>query len=473
MIERMGNQEEESPNRVSEGATKDGPPRSPTKNPKPKPRKQTQFGKADPIRDISIFAGILAFLFFLSWIFADVGDPDGDSLANKANLLNTAKKSIGNMQHSVREQMERDTRPKVKDCRVFLSQTSIPMEGFGLFAGQNYTAGDPIFVPGTIAQSPSLISVFSSHMEQTVFLPFFALLLNHHPSQTNVRVDRLQKLFLDSNTMGAGLPKLVASRDIAEGEELLLPWDLHPARFIEIEGFSDKIPQTHHYEDARKIIEESRIILQATGKKVPAKRKSDLALALKAIQSAVARYDKVVAGILPTIPSVLEKYAKDVESGKSLAEWSVNSRSRTSLAWDGYCLDDTVQVKGDSLYTTERSIEANQTFYTLPLFVHLNRYQSTCQQSEETCSPGSKEMDVCFGQFGSPVSLCPLSPAPVRVVDIYSEDSREQINSRFDWGNRNANNRKRGLFSPQMLLSKVSFIVSNACPNIVHDLFIL
>jgi hypothetical protein len=454
---------------VTTTSSKDGSDPPSSRQPEPpmppkhkKPRKQTQFGQADPIRDVSIFAAILGFLFFMSWVFSDVGNPEADGLLNKANILGTTMKTIGQLEQSLQVQLQRERRTKIEDCKIFMSQTSLPMEAFGLFAGKNFTAGEPIFATTTTAES-SFISLSSSWMEETVYLPWYALLINHHPIFSNLRPDPVKNLFVDANSMLEGPPMLVARRDIVEGEELLLPWEFHPARFLD--NFGSKIPQYDHYRQAQKIMEETRFTLQAADGNIPVSRKADLGMALRAVSGAVAHYDKIVAGILPTNALELVKYSLEENRNKKLLELSVSNQTKKSLSLNGYCLDDTVKVKEGSLHTT-RAIEVNQTFYTMPLFVHLSPYQKPCENLDQTCS-SKPQIDVCYGQSGSSVSLCPLLPGSLRVVDSLSEESKDQVNAKLEWDSRSTSNRKRAMYSPKELLSEVSFQLSHVPCSII------
>jgi hypothetical protein len=112
---------------------------------RPKPKKKlkaTQFGKADPVRDISIFVGFLSFMFLLSYMLKDVGNPpDPDQKLNSLSTLKQMKKAIGD---SIRLEMEGKT-PRY-DCELFLGLTSLRGGGFGVFAGKNYTKGQVVMV---------------------------------------------------------------------------------------------------------------------------------------------------------------------------------------------------------------------------------------------------------------------------------------------------------------------------------------
>jgi hypothetical protein len=113
---------------------------------RPKPQKKaTQFGKADPVRDASIVAGFFAFMFFLSWMLNNVGNPNVDP-SLKINTMSSLKKMKRAIGDSIKLEMEGKS-PRY-DCELFLGLTSLRGGGLGVFAGKNYTKGQ--VVVGTV-----------------------------------------------------------------------------------------------------------------------------------------------------------------------------------------------------------------------------------------------------------------------------------------------------------------------------------
>jgi hypothetical protein len=110
----------------------------------PKPKKNSQFGKADPVRDICIFIGFLCFMFFMSYLWQDVGkinldDPVTKSRPSLGSLKKYRKKILEAIVYDAQKQ------PLRMDCDVFLYKSStIPGAGTSLFAGKNYSVREEI-----------------------------------------------------------------------------------------------------------------------------------------------------------------------------------------------------------------------------------------------------------------------------------------------------------------------------------------
>jgi hypothetical protein len=116
-------------------------------NTKPKPpkrKKQSQFGKADPVRDICIFIAFVSFMLFMSYLWKDVGKIDLDDPVTEARpSLGSLKKFPKKILEAI--MYEDQKRPLRMDCDLFLYKSStIPGAGKSLFAGKNYSVREEI-----------------------------------------------------------------------------------------------------------------------------------------------------------------------------------------------------------------------------------------------------------------------------------------------------------------------------------------
>jgi hypothetical protein len=83
-------------------------------------------GKADPVRDIGIFAGFIGFMLLISYMYHDVGRPNPE---NKSSLgkLQSMKKSMNEALKQAASLTPR-IEPRL-DCHLFLAPSAIPNGG--------------------------------------------------------------------------------------------------------------------------------------------------------------------------------------------------------------------------------------------------------------------------------------------------------------------------------------------------------
>ena len=110
--------------------------------PRPPPvANPAKFGKADPKRDILIFVGVMTVMFLISWELEDVGKPSTDpKKKSPLSQLKQMKKTLS------KQFAEKQSINKIErwDCDLFVTKSSVPNVGLGIFAGKNYTKGDVI-----------------------------------------------------------------------------------------------------------------------------------------------------------------------------------------------------------------------------------------------------------------------------------------------------------------------------------------
>lgn len=120
-----------------------------------KATRSARVGKADPVRDAGIFLAIIAIFYVVAQSLSGVGQPppDGEMVEE---LKSGGSNRSGSKIKRMREAMAKLLEAKVKDtinpprdlekdpCLVWLTSSSVPHSGWGLYAGQNYTAGQEI-----------------------------------------------------------------------------------------------------------------------------------------------------------------------------------------------------------------------------------------------------------------------------------------------------------------------------------------
>ena len=152
-------------------------PKNAKYTPRPPPvANPAKFGKADPKRDILIFVGVMTVMFLISWELEDVGKPSTDP--KKKSPLSQLKQMKKTLSKQFAEKLSIN---KIErwDCDLFVTKSSIPNVGLGIFAGKNYTKGDVI------------VSLFSLHffvflfcfacLESAEFVVYHLSLTSEHP----------------------------------------------------------------------------------------------------------------------------------------------------------------------------------------------------------------------------------------------------------------------------------------------------
>jgi len=96
-------------------------------------------GKADPMRDIPIFLGLVGLLFLIAYSMSGIG---GTKEMQK-------KKSVRQLQDDLRKQFEiaqarEKARKRTMECDLFLATSSVPGTGLGVFAGKRFEIGDEV-----------------------------------------------------------------------------------------------------------------------------------------------------------------------------------------------------------------------------------------------------------------------------------------------------------------------------------------
>lgn len=150
-----GKPQKQKPSTPSNGRRVSFAPAHRARRPQPPPVKNpAKVGKANPVRDIPIFLGIVGFLFLLAWAFSGIG---GAKEIEK-------KKSVKQIQNDLRTHFEaaqalENARKRIMECDLFLAPSSIPGAKLGLFAGKRYEVGDEVVSIVHIETGECLVSV--------------------------------------------------------------------------------------------------------------------------------------------------------------------------------------------------------------------------------------------------------------------------------------------------------------------------
>jgi len=153
------------------------------------PTRSVRFGKADPVRDLGIVAGILLCFVLVSVYYQDVGyvppEDDGDVVlafqknANNNNNNNKGGSSLGRLKklHSalgvlLEQQFGGESVRHEGDCGLFYARSSIPRTGLGIFAGRNYSVGDEIVSNGKKIQKLKHWEVWGGTIRSSYLLSF-------------------------------------------------------------------------------------------------------------------------------------------------------------------------------------------------------------------------------------------------------------------------------------------------------------
>ena len=303
-------------------------------------------GKAlSPNQVLLVFGGVLLGIFLMAYNMSSVFVPEKGktyrrmltSPVNRQELKSEIiRKSIMDPLISLFLREDPNAFSPIDPCDLYLGQTSIPESGWGFFAGKNYTLGESIRV---------------DHGHPILFgggegIAPWSLLLKPHSVLSNVKWED-------------GMV-LVATRDIAPGEEFFVSWEDHPSSgdgspldyvFHSLPSPDHFLRADEHIRDARTHyfgainhtkLEENEVkqrqrkgqqtysnarFNRAYGKnkkklnhKQLYKKEStgDIEKGLRLWKSAVQTYDPMVAKLLPTRARVLAMYHQKAVQDRSL-----------------------------------------------------------------------------------------------------------------------------------------------------------
>mmetsp|Transcript_36708 Transcript_36708/g.88724 ORF Transcript_36708/g.88724 Transcript_36708/m.88724 type:complete len:614 (-) Transcript_36708:6981-8822(-) len=307
-------------------------------------------GKANPARDAFLFVGFLGFIFLISFMMGDVGDPTKSKKFNPDGTERKAAPTVvdlrrahlwlsGELLQKQKESLPLDKYGEIAprmDCDVFVAPSTLPNAGWGVLAGTNYKTGQEIvFTHGEL----SLKGVPSLAYPST-----YSILLKPHPILHNVE----WKIAGEGGAGQSQTPSLVATRDISPGEEFFLKPDdsiystnaddNDDHRFVLPRHYFQRTPTSVNFERADDILMRFRQKYQLWHTaKIEKKRFDDIDKALVVLRQAVGLYDKTTSRLLPIkTTDFLLLYSNK----QSSAFQSLKNYTHESLGTWGYCWSD-------------------------------------------------------------------------------------------------------------------------------------
>jgi len=384
-------------------------------------------------RDITIGVSLLASLFWLIKVGVSdirrprkpggVGRPDRNRLQKQQKKIKQWQEELAHLT-SIPEESEL--------CAIYIAESSIPLAGFGLFAGRGaeegavvLDSGDPLFL--------------SDHFT----IPRHGMIIKPHPLLSNVE-----------NVDG----KYIAKKDILPGEELFVSMPEDGTQFANAYySLFTHVPSQESYRLADKMITEE--YSQLPNKKVPklgsyVQKKQELMsgekkkvgagggvgfkapswhsvidvddASLKVIQNIVGRYyDARVAALLPDTSDGL-LFAS--QSGTGVALGMLKNQTLTSLYHQGQCFDG-IRIAQDAdervTSTVHRNLAPGDIIASIPLYI----------VDAEKASSKLGGQCISFGDV--PALFCPLSD--IRSIKRKKQSESEEgdyndgPNAEFQW----------------------------------------
>lgn len=397
-------------------------------------------GKADPVRDLCIFVAVMAFFIYIAVKYDsfEKGQPDEDVIPIQERSLGKFKKIKKALSLVMEKHMERN--PERQDCDLFLSKSTIPVSGFGIFAGRNYTTGEEIMILGY----PSLH--VSTEQSTPLWISPHALLFKHHPTMSNIKLSKpiWSNERHTSPSDDTSPIVLHAAKSIMLGEELFLTFEqhLHPRL---PEWFDQVIPTMEDYKEADYLIHEARNTFRGplssrarnTNKRDQA---SVVGLALRMIQGIAERYRPAAAKLMRVALESLSTYSGKADQVTSLY-MALKNQTLEKLRRQGLCISDVTTTTGTGTWNTvvTRNVTKGNRVYPVPLLVKLKPEARPQQQScsNDNIVDGSEGLcqnlpivmsNSCWSRPGVLVEVCPLHPLTnMHIVEPGTNDATVEL----------------------------------------------
>lgn len=299
--------------------------------------------------------------------------------------LNKIQKGMATMMMEAVEKTRRK-----EGCELFTATSSIPEAGLGVFAGRRYLKGEVIYQTSVAAP----LSMPDGSVENISSL---AWLLKFHPTLSNVENDQIV----------GGAMQLRTTRTIKGGEELFLPYDLHPLQVLSLHNrpLFGNIPVASDYEmaeDLQKAISgHARQMEVAHARRVQDAVKLNTGYLYSLGASIVSRYAPNVAKLLPASRTELHQ-RKDLP----LHLATLKNKTLSDLQIRGSCLGDTRFQKSEDntgVVVATRSVKKDETLQVVPVHVFQGTQSSpgTCMASSELKLTVCPLTDIAMAPFGT------------------------------------------------------------------------
>ena len=360
----------------------------PLKRNKPEDPRKIKMGKANPLRDLLVFLGVMGGLVAYFWsdetVIKDQQERETARLEARAaeesrRMANIER--IREMQASKeREVYEKmDGKRRRAPCDIFVGPSSVPGAGLGLFAGRDFAQGDMV-VEDPVGMLPLLIDELHATHPMT-------LLLQHHPTLANARPQTLNNVGKDASKQ---FLTLQATSAISTGQELFLTFDDHPhSHRAHHSLFRDMIPPNdfrtadHILSDMLKTVRSMEV-----GKRKNA-CKMDASSTYRLMHDTVARLHPRIGRLFPTTRS---EYMLRPDTSSAVS--TLRNQTLQSLQLKATCLSDL--VGGDDGLVAARDLRPGDVIAQIPMVAVI---------------PSRANLE-CFTEQDLDISLCPLWVAP-------------------------------------------------------------
>lgn len=381
-------------------------------------------GKGHPCRDLLTLLSIVGILLVVTMDFSsDTPEFDPEERTPKekaASRLNKVKESL---ERSLQDHIEATRR--MASCDIFISSSSIPGTGNGLFAGRAYQEGETVLLDTKAFGHPILGLPSNAALSQ------YAFLVKHHPTLVNLE-GSLFHVDFDHFKAGGQTFQFKATQQIKAGEELFVSFENHPqssSLFPSKEKlpFMLYIPTYNDYNTIDSILDDVKSTARRMSISHSRHRRNmliDSSHILKLARGIVGRLHESLAAL---IPSTGDAWGKRPDNTPSV--WTaMENRTLVSLQLSGFCLTDMNQEKDGTLIVT-RNVSKGEIVTVAPLHVatHAALKAATEKSAAEEAWCQTSASDRCFGKAGSSLVLCPITNAAFISISVDVE------NVEFQW----------------------------------------
>lgn len=197
-------------------------------------------GQSRGLQGLFIPVGGLALLivFGISTLISEMNSSSSEGKQQSSNKIlegDQINKFAKSMTDLLFEETEKKRRKEF--CSLFVHDSSIPCNSYGIFAGQIFEEGDEVF------RVPWYMPVDEG------FIASFAFLTKFHPSLANINGPVFRRNVNETNQGEEFIFR--ATKRIAPGDELFLPFENHPASLLatgnDLVSIFESIPTLDQY----------------------------------------------------------------------------------------------------------------------------------------------------------------------------------------------------------------------------------
>lgn len=339
-------------------------------------------GKAQPLRDLAIFVAIMGLLVY-----------SFSGTSKKNSKKERAPPSTDPVADTIKAIAEALATKRSEPCQTFVDRSTIPRNGWSLFAGESFDAGDTVV---RMEESPAAISSGQLH-------PVFHL-LKHHPILFNVKIVTKKEGSISEEVGSDSSFRLVATRPIAPADELFIS-SLNSSNL----HYNNTMPHTEDYQLAWEIVQDSMTVAKIPS--LPKNRRrvkvASPGMIYGLLRRSMARVNVRTANLLPASPSDAYHISEAMRELPSSSLAFLQNTTLDKLRAQGTCLQDVVAGTSDSLSTrTTKAFRKGQIVSYIPIMA------TSRELRDEECS--ATEQSNCFPVVSqNNVRLCPILPFPI------------------------------------------------------------